>query len=101
MRTPAWCRHRASELGPGVTELVTSLLTEPLLARLRAAQGILALADKHGAQRLNAACGRALAAGDPSYRTVKGILALGVETVGAPPRHPRSPVAVGRRGRRW
>ena len=46
------------------------------LFRLRAAQGVLGLADKHGPQALEAACAAAIAAGDPSYRTVRGILAL-------------------------
>jgi hypothetical protein len=86
MRTPAWCRHRAETLGGHVHELVSGLLAGGALHHLRAAQGILTLAERHGAERLDAACARALAAGDPSYRTVKGILALGAET--APPDHP-------------
>lgn len=84
MRTPAWCRRRAGELGPAVAELVATLLAEPVLHRLRAAQGVLGLADKHGADRLDAACRRALEVGDPGYRTVKGILAAGTEHDGAP-----------------
>jgi hypothetical protein len=43
------------------------------------------LADKHGIGRLEAACAKATAAGDPSYRTIKGILAAGVETDPPPP----------------
>ena len=41
---------------------------------------MLGLADKHGAERLELACAKALTAGDPSYRTIKGILVAGVET---------------------
>ncbi len=41
---------------------------------------MLGLADKHGPERLEAACGKALMVGDPTYRTIKGILAAGVET---------------------
>ncbi|MGH9057595.1 MAG: hypothetical protein ACRDYY_17310 [Acidimicrobiales bacterium] len=37
------------------------------------------MADKHGADRLDAACRRAIEVGDPSYKTVKGILAAGAE----------------------
>jgi len=48
-------------------------------------QGVLGLADKHQAGRLEAACARATAAGDPSYRTVKGILAAGTEAGQPPP----------------
>ena len=38
------------------------------------------LAERYSPERLNAACARALAVGDPSYRTVKGILAAGTES---------------------
>jgi len=79
MRTPVWCRRRAAELGPGVSELVSLLLEENVLHHLRAAQGVLGLADKYGAERLDAACRRAIAVGDPGYRTVKGILLAGTE----------------------
>ena len=47
----------------------------PVARRARRAR----LADKHGTERLEAACGKAIAVGDPSYRTVKGILAAGAE----------------------
>jgi hypothetical protein len=79
MRTPVWCRKRAAELGPSVAAVVEALLAEPVLYRLRSAQGILRLADRHDPARLDAACARALQFGDPAYRTVKGILAAGTE----------------------
>lgn len=85
MRTPTWCRTRAGEVGPACTELIAGLLEVNALFRLRAAQGVLGLADKHSAARLEAACAKAIAAGDPSYRTVKGILHAGTETEPAPP----------------
>jgi hypothetical protein len=80
MRTPTWCRHRAAEIGPATTTVIDGLLAENALFRLRAAQGVLGLADKHDPPRLEAACAVATAAGDPSYRTIKGILAAGTET---------------------
>jgi hypothetical protein len=40
---------------------------------------VLSLAERHGAERTEAACARALEVGDPSYRTIKGILAAGLE----------------------
>ena len=80
MRNPAWCRRRAIELGPAVVELVAGLLEVNALHRLRSAQGVLGLADKHTATRLDAACRRAIDVGDPTYRTVKGILTAGTET---------------------
>ena len=40
---------------------------------------MIGLADKHDPARLEAACAKAITAGDPSYRTVRGILAAGAE----------------------
>jgi transposase len=85
MRTPTWCRTRAMEIGPACVQVIAGLLEVNALFRLRAAQGVLGQADKHTPQRLEAACVKAIAVGDPSYRTVKGILAAGVETEPAPP----------------
>jgi len=79
MRTPVWCRSQAALVGPACAALVTELLAVDALFRLRQAQGVLRLGLKHGDARLEAACRRALQAGDPSYKTVKGILAAGTE----------------------
>ena len=84
MRTPSWCRRRAAEVGPACAALIAGLLADNALYRLRAAQGVLGLADKHQPGRLEAACAKAAAAGDPSYRTVKGILAAGTEAAPVP-----------------
>jgi transposase len=84
MRTPTWCRTQAAELGASVAEVIASLLEVNALHRLRSAQGVLRLAERYSAERLDAACGRAIGVGDPSYRTVKGILAAGTES-DAPP----------------
>jgi transposase len=80
MRTPTWCRTRAAEIGPACVKVIAGLLEVNALFRLRAAQGVLGQAGKHTEQRLEAACAKAIAVGDPSYRTVKGILVAGVET---------------------
>ncbi|MGH9247224.1 MAG: Mu transposase domain-containing protein [Acidimicrobiales bacterium] len=80
MRTPSWCRRRARELGPAVVEVIAGLLETNALYRLRSAQGVVGLAERHGADRLDAACRRAINVGDPTHRTVKGILAAGTET---------------------
>ncbi len=82
MKTPAWCRRQAAGLGVSVAEVVAVLMEVNALYRLRQAQGVVGLAERHGADRLDAACRRALAVGDPSYRTVKGILAAGAENDG-------------------
>jgi transposase len=79
MRTPAWCRKQAAGIGPSCEYVIGELLADNALYRLRAAQGIIGLADKHDPSRLEAACAKAIAAGDPSYRTVRGILAAGAE----------------------
>lgn len=80
MRTPTWCRERAGRIGPATAEVIATLLVDNALFRLRAAQGVLALADKYDRFSLEAAAARALAVGDPSYRTIKGILAAGLES---------------------
>ena len=79
MRTPAWCRRQAAQVGLACERVIGELLADNALYRLRAAQGVVGLADRHDPSRLEAACARALAAGDPSYRTVKGILAAGTD----------------------
>jgi transposase len=80
MRTPTWCRTRAAEIGESCVAVIAELLAVNALFRLRAAQSVLGLADKYRPQRLEAACGKALLVGDPTYRTIKGILAAGAET---------------------
>ncbi|HXA31637.1 MAG TPA: hypothetical protein VNV87_05225 [Acidimicrobiales bacterium] len=91
MRTPTWCRRRAAELGPSVSEVVLGLLNGGALHHLRAAQGVIGLAERHGDVRLDVACRRAIDVGDPGYRTVKGILVAGTEAEGT--EVPRAPLA--------
>ena len=64
---------------PHRSALVQRLLSDRILERLRAAQGLLALRKTYGAQRLEAACARALAHDSPYYRTVKTILSTGAD----------------------
>ncbi|MDP9340631.1 MAG: IS21 family transposase [Actinomycetota bacterium] len=91
MRTPQWCLHRAAELGPSVKALVEGLLADGALYRLRQAQGVISLAERHG-DRLDQACRRAIEVGDPAYRTVRGILRAGTELEGTPvPASPDAP----------
>jgi hypothetical protein len=85
LRTPTWCRAQAEKIGPACVEVVGGLLAENALYRLRAAQGVIGLGERHDPARLEAACAKAIAVGDPSYRTVKGILAAGSETAPPPP----------------
>ncbi|WP_194893729.1 IS21 family transposase [Catenulispora pinisilvae] len=80
MRTPVWCRTQAAAVGEACGHVIDGLLEVNALYRLRAAQGVVGLRKKYGDQRLEAACAKAIAVGDPSYRTVKGILIAGTET---------------------
>jgi len=78
-RDKRWCLTQATEVGPHCTQLITRLLGDRISERLRAAQGVLALAGRYGAQRLEAACERALGHDSPHLRTVKTILSTGAD----------------------
>jgi transposase len=69
-----WCEGRAAKVGPACAELVTHLLADRIVERLRAAQGVIRLADTYGAEKLERACRRALDHASPHYRTVKTLL---------------------------
>jgi hypothetical protein len=75
----SWCRAQAEQIGPGAVAIVAELSAVNAIHRLRAIQGIIRLRDTYGDARLDAACARAIAVGDPGYRTVKGILVAGTE----------------------
>ena len=89
MRDPQWCLAQAQTLGPSCLALVEALFAHRVLDNLRAAQGVVRLAQKYGPTRLEAACARALAFGDPKYRTVKTILEQGLDQ--QPPTPPQDP----------
>jgi len=77
--TPDWYRQRASLIGASTRETIEALLEEHAFHHLRQCQGILRLAEKYGQERLEAACARANAFGNPAYRTVKTILEQGLD----------------------
>jgi hypothetical protein len=85
---------QVEQVGPGTVAIVAELSAVNAIHRLRAIQGIIRLRKKYGDTRLDAACARALAVGDPRYRTVKGILVAGTEHGGSSPApamsHPRA-----------
>jgi hypothetical protein len=85
LRSVTWCRTQAEQIGPGVVAVVAELSAVNAIHRLRAIQGIIRLGEKYGDDRLDTACARALAVGDPTYRTVKGILVAGTEHGDDPP----------------
>jgi hypothetical protein len=93
-RDRRWCATQAREIGPHCVELIERLLGDRVAERLRAAQGVLAL-RRHGRERLEAACQRALAHDSAHYRTVKTILAAGADQlplaeVSTPPAYARA-----------
>jgi transposase len=73
-RTPDFCRQIAARLGPATSQVVEALLSDRPLDRLRSVQAILKLEEMVGAQRLEAACARAVYYGDLRYRRIKEIL---------------------------
>lgn len=73
-KTPQRCRQLASHVGPATTEVVEALLADRPLDRLRSVHGILRLEETVGAERLEAACTRALYYGHAQYRDIKAIL---------------------------
>ena len=85
MRWPDFYRHKARELGPSAGDFTDKLLGgEFPWSRLRQAQKLLSLADRYGADRLNAACGRALAFDLIDVHRVKRILEQGLESETTP-----------------
>ena len=86
----AMCLDRATELGPATHQVVATLLDDPVVDRLRTVGRILRLADQTGAERLEAACARAVAYGEVSHRAIKAILAQGLDQV-PPPDLPSAP----------
>jgi hypothetical protein len=74
LQTPAWCREHAAQIGPACAQFIEGLLGDRPLDRLRGAQGVLRLAHRYGAARLEAACVRACAVAEYRYHTVKAIL---------------------------
>ena len=74
-----WCVQQAQHVGASCAQLIERLLSDRIVERLRAAQGVLRLAERYGNARLEAACARALVHDSPFYRTVKTILAGGFD----------------------
>ena len=71
-RLIAWGR----QIGPSTETLIQKLLARHVIEQqsYRGCLGILRLAKEHGKGRLDAACARALRAGNPSYQTVQRYL---------------------------
>ncbi len=81
MRTPQWCLKEAKAAGPHCREFIERLFAQRVLDNLRAAQGVISLVKRYGAQRTDAACQRALYFGNNQYRSVRIILENGLDQV--------------------
>jgi len=77
-------QERAAEVGSATQHTVDHLLADPVVDSLPKVRRLLALAQPYGADRLEAACARALAHADPAYLTVKRILKAGLDTQPGP-----------------
>lgn len=76
---PHWCLGQAERIGPHCVEVVQRLLEDTIVDRLRAAQCVVGLEAKVGANRLEAACKRALHFNTTAYRMIKSILKQGLD----------------------
>ncbi len=76
--TPSACLERAHAIGPKTGEVVTQLLAERPVDRLRSVHRLLAHAQKDKPARLERACARALAFGEVSVRTIENMLKTGI-----------------------
>lgn len=73
----------AAQMGPKTAEVVGAILghrTHPETGR-RACLGLMRMAERYGVERLEAACRRAVAIGNPRYKSVEAILKSGLDRV--------------------
>jgi transposase len=78
------CLTTATQIGPAALQVVQTWLDDPVLDRLPTAGRLLRLRERFGAERLEAACRRALHFEDPAYKTVRRILKQGLENEALP-----------------
>lgn len=75
---PTWCRQQAESLGESISLMVQQILEPHSLVNLRKAQAVLRLADKHGAEKLDAACRHLLAHGSTARSSLQRLLERGI-----------------------
>jgi transposase len=76
----------AAQTGPKTAEVVAAILahrTHPETGR-RACLGLMRMSERYGAERVEAACRRAVAIGNPRYKSVEAILKNGLDKVALP-----------------
>jgi transposase len=80
LQTRASCQAEAATIGPATSQVVNTLLNDPVIDRLPTVGRLIRLRRRFGDRRLEAACKRALCFDDTSYATIKGILVEGLDT---------------------
>lgn len=86
-KLPGWllnrdaCREEAAAIGPATSQVVNTLLDDPVIDRLPTVGRLVRLRTRFGDARLEAACQRALRFDDPAYKTVKRILVEGLDAI--------------------
>lgn len=75
---PAWCRKQAEEMGSHVGRMVNEILSPHSLQNLRKAQAVIRLGQKHGAEKLDAACRHLLSFGSTYLKSLQRILEKGI-----------------------
>ena len=83
--TRATCQARADAIGTATAQVIAELLASRPVDKTRTAIRILKLAATYTPARLDAACARGLAFGDPRYVTLKQILAQNLDALVLPP----------------
>lgn len=73
------CVLKAASIGTATSEVVAILLADPVLDKMRTAGRLVSLRERYAAERVEAACKRALRYDDPHYATVKRILVQGLD----------------------
>ena len=77
----AFVRTKADQIGSATRQTIELLLSTPIIDPLPTTRRVLKLADRYSPERLEAACTRALAYGETSYTTIKGILKQNLEAL--------------------
>lgn len=97
LRAPDRVKHKAAELGPAVTAFADRLFEGPLpWAKLRQGQKLIRLGERYTAQRLDAACQRALAVDLIDVRRLERILVEALEAEAVPSQAASAPPLPGR-----
>ena len=92
--TPGRFLNWAREIGPQTCNLVKSLLLNRAHPEqgFRSCMGLLGLAKRYGAVRLEQACKRAMALGSPRRQSVASMLEKGLENAPLPKPHSKLPI---------